>query len=88
MEAYETGEILGQGTYGVVYKGKCKTTGVEVAIKRTLYNEFLSLSSILLPPLVLTKVFLVILSAKFPSLKTSTILTLSSFILIFLSHIF
>lgn len=40
MEAYDTGEILGQGTYGIVYKGKCKTTGIDVAIKRTQYNEY------------------------------------------------
>ena len=32
-DSYEVLEKLGEGAYGVVYKGRCKSTGTEVAIK-------------------------------------------------------
>ena len=34
MEKYEFGNVLGQGTYGIVYKAKHKETGDIVAIKQ------------------------------------------------------
>jgi len=33
MSGYEKGQLLGQGTYGNVFKGRDKKTGVPVAIK-------------------------------------------------------
>jgi len=34
MDKYEFGNVLGQGTYGIVYKAKHKETGDIVAIKQ------------------------------------------------------
>ena len=34
MEKYEFGNVLGQGTYGIVYKAKHSETGDIVAIKQ------------------------------------------------------
>lgn len=31
---YELGEVIGEGTYGTVYKGRCTTTQTVIAIKR------------------------------------------------------
>ena len=33
-KSYEVGELLGRGSYGSVYEGRCRTTGKAVAIKR------------------------------------------------------
>lgn len=38
---YEVGHLLGKGGFASVYKAKCKTTGMEVAIKMVgFYADF------------------------------------------------
>ena len=34
LDNYEKMDRIGEGTYGVVYKGRCKTTGDVVALKK------------------------------------------------------
>lgn len=43
MENYETLSVVGEGTYGVVYKARHRTTGQLVAIKQFKDSEVRSM---------------------------------------------
>mmetsp|Transcript_39558 Transcript_39558/g.54928 ORF Transcript_39558/g.54928 Transcript_39558/m.54928 type:complete len:323 (-) Transcript_39558:208-1176(-) len=39
MDRYEKLEKIGEGTYGVVYKGRCRVSGDHVALKKIILNQ-------------------------------------------------
>ena len=42
MESYRKIEKVGEGTYGVVYKGEHRPTGTTVALKKIRYHDQLN----------------------------------------------